>query len=117
MDAKSVHDWYFSHLDYTSTPVHVKILIISIGFWLAICLLSLILFSRNKVHRRLRAAEKIFWHTTVVRGVFGIFCMWIGATTIFGDQSVFKKDFLYGKHSYLQFSTLVAVGFLLLKRL
>lgn len=97
-------------LDYRSTAVKVKIILVSYFGLLAIYVLSHITASLTWTYKNLRTKEKVFWNLAIVRAVFGVFCTCIGVWAMWFDEEL-RKDIVFATTPTSSFALCVTVGF------
>ncbi|XP_065178904.1 protein CLN8-like [Sycon ciliatum] len=84
----------------------------SFVFFLCVYLACLVLSLLFETYRRLSNREKVFWHLSIVRAVFGVFGAYGGIHTILGEPEL-HTDIVNAKTQESYFMVMVTTGFFL----
>ena len=81
-------------------------------FFLCLYLICLVLSLLSETYRRLSNREKVFWHLSIVRAVFGVFGAYSGISTFLWTPEL-HADIINGKTPESYFIVMVTTGFFL----
>ena len=100
-----------STIDFSRSYVKVVTVTLSLVASIAIYYCTQAFFAATlPLYGRLRAKEKVFWNLSTVRGMFGVFCIVVGAWSIFANTAL-EEDVVFATTPSSYLAMCITVGF------
>ena len=98
--------------DYSKTSTRLAFISASFTFFGVLFLLSTCISKLTFTYQSLSAKEKLFWHLSIVRGAYGIFCIVFGGWGIFFDTEL-SQDVVFATCPTSFVAITITIGFFL----